>query len=317
VVVKGKDGSIQLTLPQNWKQEPLPANSGPYLQLYAQNFKLNCGVMVASQSREDIAQTLLENLDATLDNFTKEYPGFTHTVPEPMKLGGHDALRCEAQMEAGGEKLCYIFTAVQTDTSYNQIYAFSTDVKFARLKPALIKLSSSLQELKVAPADDTPAVAGKGLPFKTKDATLKITLTRDWKPMETRAGSEVQLALNNVKQDTQLMLITESRDKVKLDLKKYTAMVIESLEKSEEFTGASHTEPEAIQIAGHDALRFDFHAVAAGTKVAYMITVVQTDKNFTRLQFSSTASKFTKFKPTWVKMSDTLKDSKADDDADQ
>ena len=319
VVVKGKDGSVQLTLPANWKQEPLPVNSSPYLQLYAQNWKLNCGVMLLSQVRADTTETLPENLQSILESFTKEYPGFTHTVPEPAKVAGHDALRCEGKITVNGEEQSYLFTSVQTETSYHQIYAFSSDLKFARLKPSLIKLISTIKELKAPAANDLAAVGGgKGIPFKGKDGTLKINLPRTWKPMEiTGGGGDIQLALSNTQQDTQLFLISDNRDQLKLSLKKYTARVIEELNHTTGLDNPTNTDPESLQINGQDAMRFEFHAVDAGIKMAYLVTIIQSDKTFNQLQFRCTESRFTKSKAGWEKLAEGLKEVKAGDDDDQ
>jgi hypothetical protein len=314
VVLTGKDGGVQFTFPMNWKQEPLPQNAGADMQMYVVNWKLNCGLYVESEARADTTETITENMQSILESFTKEYPGFTHTVPEPVKVGGHDGLRCEGQITAGGQPLSYIFTSVQTDTSYHQVYAFAPQEKFARLKPALIKAITTIKELKVVTPVDEVSI-GKGTPFKGKDGTLKITLPHTWKAMEIKGGGgEIQLALQNPGQDSQLFVISESRDKVKDSLAKYTDQVIEMLNHTGEFSSPTHTDPENIQVNGQDATRFEFHAVSGGTKVAYLVTIVQWKKTFTRVQFLTSESKFKRFKENWEKYTDGLKEAKAGDD---
>jgi hypothetical protein len=319
VVLKGKDGGVQFTFPMNWKQEPLPQNADAEMQLYALNWKLKSGLYVVSVARADTTETITENMQAILEGFTKQYPGFTHTVPEPVKVGGHDGLRCEGQISANGESASYIFTSVQTDTSYHQVYAFAPQEKFARLKPSLIKAVATIKELKaVAPVDEV--ALGKGTPFKGKDGTLKMTLPHTWKAMEIKGGSgDIQLALQNPGQDAQLYLISQNREKVTPSLDKYTKEVIEGLNHSPEFSSPSNTDPEKIQVNGQDATRFEFHAVSPnGTRVAYLVTIVQAKKAYNRVQFSTSESKFKRFKDGWEKLTDGLKEVKpGDDDSDQ
>jgi hypothetical protein len=288
------------------------------MQLYALNWKLNCGLMVASEARADTTETLTENMQSILEDFNRENPGFTHTVPEPIKVAGHDGLRCEGQISVRGESLSYIFTSVQTDTSYHQVYAFAPQEKFARLKPALVKAVATIKELKVVTPVDEVAI-GKGTPFKGKDGTLKINLPHSWKAMEIKGGSgDIQLALQNPGQNAQLYVISESRAKANADLAKYTDQVIEGFSHSPEFSDPSHTDPEKIQVNGQDAMRFEFHAVSNGTRVAYLMTVIQAKKNFNRVQFSTSESKFKRYKDGWEKLTDGLKDAKpGDDDSDQ
>jgi hypothetical protein len=314
VVLKGKDGGVQFTFPMNWKQEPLPANSSADMQLFALNWKLNCGLEVESEARADTTETLTENMQSILEEFNKEYPGFTHTVPEPLKVAGHEALRCEGQITAQGEPLSYIFTSVQTDTSFHQVYAFAPHEKFARLKPALIKAVATIKELKVVAPSDEVAI-GKGTSFKGKDGTLKIELPHTWKPMEITGGSgDIQLALQNQGQDSSLFVITEDRQKMKASLDKYTNEVIESLNHAPQFSSPSHTDPEKLQVNGQDATRFEFRAVERGTKVAYEVTIVQWKKTFNQIQFRTSESKFKRYKTAWDKYVDTLKEAKPGDE---
>jgi hypothetical protein len=314
VVLKGKDGGVQFTFPMNWKQEPLPANAGPDMQLYALNWKLKSGLYVVSEVRADTTETLTENMQSILEDFTKQYPGFTHTVPEPVKVAGHDGLRCEGQISANGESASYILTSVQTDTSYHQVYAFAPQDKFARLKPSLIKAVATIKELKVvAPADDV--AAAKGTVFKGKDGTLKISLPHTWKPMEIQGGGgEIQLALQNLPQDAQLILFCDSREKANATLDAYTDQVIDSMNRDSEFSSPSHTDPEKIQINGQDATRFEFHAVVKGERTAFLVTIIQSKKTFNRLQLGTSESKLKRYKTGWEKLAAGLTEVKPGDD---
>jgi hypothetical protein len=322
LVVKGKDGLVQLTLSGNWKEEPRPQEAGASFQLLAHEWKQDIYVQVVSQARADTTQSLKENLQALLDELTKTYPGTTHTDPQAIKVAGFDGLQCEAELAVTHGKIASLITALQTPTQYLLVHAYCPQPKYTHLKPAMLKATNSIKELAASNAVVADSgFVGRPVVLKGKDGTVQMTVPRQWKTEKAPPESDnsVQISAANAQDGDELLLLVQPRaktpgDKTPMDLKTYTNRTLEEFNHSPNITGISHTDPAAVQIDGHDAMQFEFHFTSDGVKTAYLIASIQTDKNFIRLQCWTTESRFQKLKTAFTDLASAIKEVKPGDD---
>jgi Ni,Fe-hydrogenase maturation factor len=69
-------------------------------------------------------------------------------------------------------------------------------------------------------------------------------------------------------------------------------------------------EVTVIKVNDQDAAQFEFHGTAQGTRLGYVVTVVQSDKNFIRVTAWTTESKLKKMKPLMTKLAEGVKELK-------
>ena len=148
VTVKGKDGSVQVELPDGWAKMETPPSATDAVQLMAINKRNDTGMLVGTEDRSDVTWTLDEYAKRALDRL-KKAPRFTdvsQTDLRPLRVAGHPAVRCEFRCTVGGVRLAYLNTYVQTDKNFISVSAWSTQSKFDRLKPGLAKLADGVKE---------------------------------------------------------------------------------------------------------------------------------------------------------------------------
>ncbi len=326
VTFKGKDSLFQLTFTGDWKQQPLPLDA-PSRQLIARSFKQNMEMEVFSIVKADTTETLQHLFDASVDELSKQMTDATKTDPEKIKLAGFDALRCEATGSfkdakgADSPKITFLITVLSTPTQLVIIDESSPQKDYPRLKAALLKPLNTFKELTVTAkanpdADGDEPILGKLTPIRNKDGTIQIGLPHGWKstPPPPDADKSLQITASSPQDGTEVMVVVEDRKTI--TLQQYTDGTLKAFGADPGVTDLTHTDPKIIKINGKDAAQFEIHCTANGTKLAYLVTIAQTNKSYLRTQFYSTESKFTKMKPIFLQLAPGVKQGAVDDNSD-
>ena len=148
------------------------------------------------------------------------------------------------------------------------------------------------------------------------DGVVEVTLPDGWEKLDMPAstGPNVQLMAVNKKQDTGMLVAVEDRADLTLTLAEYADRVVERVVertlKAKAFAGATKTDFQPVKVNDNDALRCEIRCTIKGVKLAYLVTIVQTEKNFQNVEGWATQSKFEKAKPARSKLADGAKELK-------
>jgi hypothetical protein len=308
-IVKGKDRTVQMQLPAGWTSTRLTPDLPDTIQLMATDEKQENGVMVIVEDATDSTQTLADYTKNVSDIYKQKFTDVTCTVPKALKIKKADALRFEIKCTVNGIKLGYLITAFRLDNHFEQVDGWSGQSEFDHNKPILATLSAGLKTTfdQAAPSTPAPAVTGDDQIFKGKDGTVELTLPAGWKTSESPDAS-VQLTALNAKLDLGVMITVEDRRDLTWDLKTYAEKVATMLKGSSDFTNTSTSPFQNVKVNGSDAIQFEFHAVRDEVRLAYLITVTASERNFLRTTAWSTESRFKTMMSVLSKLPEGLKE---------
>ena len=304
--IKGKDGTVELKVPDGWKRSDPPANSPDVIQLMGTSAKTDMGVIVQVEDASASTMSLEDYAKAVEKVYQQKFKDVTVTDPKAVKVQGEDAERFEIKCSINGIKLGYVITALKLDSHFEQVVGWAVQSDLEKDRSTLSKLADGLKTTfdQAKPADAAPA--GQDVVLKDADSTVQITLPSGW--AGGKAPNTVKIMALNTKLDLGVMVTVESRVDSTMDLKDYAKTVGDQLIKSPAFSDTSKTDPKPVKVNGQDALQFEFRATRTKIKLAYLITVFQSDKNFLRVTGWSTESKFEKSKPALSAAADGVKE---------
>ncbi|MBL6458830.1 hypothetical protein JMJ55_26210 [Belnapia sp. T6] len=149
----GRDGQLRLLLPAGWQAAPPP----PVLaaaQIYAVNRELDAAAAISADNRRDVA-----DLTAYAEAFRRRLAAGLETTQvtelQEAVVAGRPALRFEVAGTGNGARLRFLFTVMAGSTQVVRINAWTTESRFAALRPQLEQLAEGLSEV---PA---PVVSGE------------------------------------------------------------------------------------------------------------------------------------------------------------
>ena len=153
VTLKGRDGTVEIVLPNGWQSIPVPAASTAAVQLMGLNKGADTGVLVGIEDRADVNWTLDQYAARAMERL-RVSPRFTEqsqTAFTPVQVHDHDALRCEFRCTVDGVRLAYLQTYIQTDRSFLTVSTWAVQSRFDRLKAGLGRLAAGVRETPPSP----------------------------------------------------------------------------------------------------------------------------------------------------------------------
>ncbi len=161
------------------------------------------------------------------------------------------------------------------------------------------------------------AAARADVTVKGKDGGVELKLPDGWEesPLPDGASETIQAMALNKKQDTGVLVAVVDRSDLEAKLADYADKYVAGFAKAKTMTNVTKTALKAVKVDGKDAMQCELRCTSNGVKLAYLITVVQTDKSFECVMGWTTQSKFTKLKADLAKLPADVTEVKAADDA--
>lgn len=307
--IKSTEGDIQLTVGSDWKTD---------LKLNA-NAKINAGnpakeqyVIVMASSKSDMAD------GATLEDFKELFLANTEIMAKNLKeietkditIDSVPAKQVEFTAEASNIKAHYLAFLLGKGNSFYQIVTYSTDSKFADNKEEFVKVGQSFKVLKESaapPAAQKPESDGEPAVFASDDKAMEITLPAGWKK-ETQLNDVAQIQASLMAEDKWLLVIGEDKGSFAPDMtvKDYYDIIVENNFSALE--NATIGEPKNVEIGGNPALQTEIQGELSKVKVAYLLTIVQTPKQFTQIMFWTGQQKMDSSRDTFIEATKTYKE---------
>ena len=297
-VVKGKDGPVQITVPDGWAEHELPDNGDFTVQLMAISEDGDLGAMVVYEAvkpqgtLDDYAKKVVDQMEGRLSDAT-------HTDSTPVKVDGKNALQCEIRGKRSDFNLVYVVTVLKTDDSYDQIVTWAKASSFDNSKKVLAKITDSFQVKPVEIPTGPHAVRGT-------NGITELTVPGGWVANKRMPGKDIQLVATDSKSGSFVMVVSEDKKVVGLEMKDYADKVIANMENRG--ADGSHTDWESVKVNGRDALRCDLHLTVRQVKLAYVVTIIETDDRLHQVLAWTTEDSFKKLKPDLSKLADGLKE---------
>lgn len=314
------DGQVQLNPGKGWVEDPTLSKQAI---LGVSERKKEKYVMVNIVSKSDMAdgatlddyKTLfITNTEATVNDFEESNNKHTTVDSSPAQL-------FEITGEVQKVKVHYLVALVDKGNSFYQIVTWSTKSKFESNKQDLLNAIESFEVLKETQVDSDAAV-----PSKSTDSEDNIdeqnsettTMTSDDKKMEITipAYMSEELELSPIAdiqasrslQEEYMMVIRESKEVFAEDtsLRDYYDAILVSMK--ENLTNTKQTDPQEIQINGQSALQFELNGEIDKIKISYLITLVETDGNFTQLLFWTLQNRMDDKREMFIQASSTFEE---------
>lgn len=143
-VLKSPDGKFQLTVPAGWQERP---SLNEIATIKAANVLEETYVMVITENKSDFAD------DMTLDKFTditrqamlRKAADSNSTDPLPVTINGSDGRQYALDGIVNGVKVSYQVVALETDSNYHQIIAWTLQSRKAQNNSTLLSVIMSFR----------------------------------------------------------------------------------------------------------------------------------------------------------------------------
>jgi len=307
--IKSAEGDIQLTVGSDWKTD-LKLN--PNAKLSAGNPGKEQYVIVVTNSKSDMSD------GATLEDFKQLFIANTEVMAKNLKeietkeitIDSVPAKQVEFTAEASNIKAHYLAFLLGKGNTFYQIVTYSTESKFAGNKEEFLKVGQSFKVLKESTAPPAaPKSESKGEPtvFASDDKAMEITLPAGWKK-ETELNDVAQIQASLAAEDKWLLIIGEDKNSFAKDmtLKDYYDIIVEN--NFSVLENATISEPQHIEVGGFPALQTEIQGEMSKVKVAYLLTIVQSPKQFTQIMFWTGQQKMDQSRDTFIEAVKTYKE---------
>lgn len=162
VTVKSQDGSMELTLPNGWK-ETKPR--GPSVKVQASDGH-GASISVSADSREDF-KDLKSFSNFLLERLKKTFPDAEPKIEE-MKIDGKDAIRVTLRGTlANGQNAGVIITCIDAGAQFLRVMVRASASNFARQEQVLAGLAN---QVKLISAAVSPPAAAAPPPAQAQQA---------------------------------------------------------------------------------------------------------------------------------------------------
>jgi len=143
--------------------------------------------------------------------------------------------------------------------------------------------------------------------FTNDDKTMEISLPSGWK--KSRFNAEAQIQASMIVEDKHVIVIGENKDSFASDmtLNDYYDLIIEHYSSSVE--KAKISEAKTIKIGELPALQMEIQGEVNKIKVAYLVTIVESPKQFTQILFWTGQQKMDKSRELFKKLVQTYKEA--------
>lgn len=297
-----KEGDIQLTVGSDWKVDSKNSTNGT---LVAMNPSKDQYVTVTSISKSELPD------GATLDDFKQAYTmsielmskNYKEIETKDIKINGVPAKQVEFSAEINNVKAhCLIFLVGKGNTIY-QIMAQSPESKFANNKKVLLKVGQSFKVLAPKKESEAPLTV-----LTSDDKTMEISLPAGWKK-ESKLNAVAQIQASLITEAKWMIVISENKEIFtdEMTVKDYYDLSIEEF--SNLLENAKISEAKNVKIGELSALQTEIQGEINKVKVMYLVTIVESPKQFTEIIFWTVQQKMDKSRDMFIKAVQTYKET--------
>lgn len=316
-----KDGQIQLTLDKAWIEDP---DLNKQAVLGVSDRKNEKYAMVNVVSKSDMADdvTLEEFKTAFINNVKLSVTNAEESNNKKISVNSTEAQLFEITGEAQKVKVHYLVAVLEKGGSFYQIVTWSTASKFESNKQGLLKAIESFKVLK-----ETPATSASASPSESTDTntakeddknTKTTTMTSDDKKMEItipaymtfeqELSPAADIQASRGLQEEYMMVLREGKDVFtdNFTLTDYYNAINDNMSKT--ISNTTQTEPKEIEVNGQPAIQYELNGEIDKIKISYLITLVETDGNFTQLLFWTLQNRMDEKRDMFIKAASTFKE---------
>lgn len=149
--------------------------------------------------------------------------------------------------------------------------------------------------------------AGQPTVLTSKDGRFQLTIPGGWRA-DSSLNAQATIGGSNALSEMYVAVITESKGDYAKDfgLREYTRLIRDQMMKVVKESTA--TEPSATTINGHPAMQYELRGTVERVSIAYLMTIVETPKDFHQVVTWTLPSRFDKNKETLQQVTASFKE---------
>lgn len=296
--IVSSDNYSSMLIPKDWEE--------------INNLNNEAVISVGSEKKEQYTIVLSESKglfseEITIDDYRKividsiisNLSNYEFVNPKKTTIDDKEAIEVIVHGEINKIKISYIITVVKGEENFYQIVSWTLQNKFEDYKNIFRGVIATFEEQSSISTSDNNTSENKGSQSYKKivsnNGLAEFSVPEQWKK-DTGSDGEVELSMLDAINDKFLMLISESKDIFSEDitLEDYNNMVVELMESN--MDTATFTKPLNINIQDYDALQFEIIGQIQKVKIAYLVTIVETNDNFYQIVGWTSQQDFSKYK---------------------
>jgi hypothetical protein len=314
-----EDGQVRLTLDKVWEEDPTLKNQA-ILGVSERKKEKYAMVNIISKSGMADSATLDDFKTLFINNIMSSVTNAEESNNKEINVDSTQAQLFEITGEAQKVKVRYLVAVLEKGGAFYQIVTWSTQSQFESNKQELLKAIESFKVLKETPitsASDSPSESTDTKKEDDKN-TKTTTMTSDDKKMqitipaymsyELELSPAADIQASRSLQEEYVMVLHEGKDTFadNFTLTDYYEAINGSMSKS--LMNTTQTEPKEIQVNGQQAIQFELNGEIDKIKISYLITLVETDGNFTQLLFWTLQNKMDEKRDMFINATSTFKE---------
>ncbi|CAM3426141.1 hypothetical protein [Marinicrinis lubricantis] len=140
------------------------------------------------------------------------------------------------------------------------------------------------------PVDEEPVIEGNV--HSTEDGKAEVTLPDDWNLVEQKQNALSTLEAANMRDEKYIMVISEAKTDIggELDLATYADLITQQMTAVAQ--NSEQSDVADMTIDGHPAVQFNLNGTVQGVDIGYLITIIETDRDFHQVVSWSTGSNY-------------------------
>ncbi|AWB45751.1 hypothetical protein DCC85_17185 [Paenibacillus sp. CAA11] len=305
-VLKSSDDSIQITLPDGWKEDSTLNN----MALIGASQRLKDKyVLVTPISKADMSD------NATLEDFHKLFQGniqislqnYKEIETKDITIDSQPAKLIEFSGLAQNVKVHYLAALTSKGNSYYQIVTWSSEKKFDDSKEDFMKVIESFKVLKDTTAT-APAASNsttKTQTLKNSDDSIEVKVPSNWSTgLNLSPDADIQAAAPA--SEDYIVVLRESKTDFpdNVTLNDYYKVILDNMKGS--MTNPEQTEPKQVTINGLKGMQYELTGEVDKIKISYLITILESDKNFTQVLLWTRANMMDQKRPGYTDIVNTF-----------
>jgi hypothetical protein len=283
-VVVARNGSAQMTVPGNWKEDP-DLNDEADVQASRRLSELYA--MVLSEPRGPLGDANVDEVsELTRSRQLASFTGASEKGPVRRIIHGHPAVQYELRGAGeNGLRIVMLHTVIETPERFLQVLAWTTEERWEKHQERLQKIVDSVQVPGEAPGPATDArAADEPKPYEVvaADGSIRLTVPGQWKELSELNDSAVLQVGRRVMARYAIVLVDEREelpDESSLEeiSKTGRTALLSGL------TNAKETGPERRSIGTYPALQYQIEGSADEQSVVMLHTTFETPTRFVQV----------------------------------
>lgn len=309
-VFTSSDGQVQFTLDKGWTEDPAIQKqavlgvSQRKKEKYAMVNIVPKSSMADNATLEDFKAVVMTNLNAALTN-PKE------SNNETIQVDSTEARLFEISGEAQKVKLHYLMALVDKGGAFYQVSTWSSQSKFSAVKEDLLKAIQSFKVVKEVPLDSVPSSPDSDkdagtTTLKSDDKTLEITVP-SYMTTELELSAEAEIQASRAAQEDYLIVLHERKDTFEdgFTMEDFHTAINDNMTNT--LANPVQTEPKQIKVNGQPAIQYEVTGEVDKVKVAYLVTLVETDEHYTQVLFWTLQNRMDEKRDMFLEAASTFK----------